>query len=400
MRAVLERVAHPDQRRVDLVFAIAMILELELEYSLSGWIPQASRLVTAVACVLFAAPIAVRRDWPRIALVFTAAVAAIQTLLGGQLLSGNLAIPSGGIGPILVLLALSYSAGAGLDARRSAETLALGLALLVACVFLPGDGGPPSGVGDIASSVFYQVLLIIPGWFVGRLAYERTRRSTAFRELAAQAAAEQAARESAAIADERARIGGELQDIIAHSVSAMVIQAGGARLLLRSDPDRARDSILNVEHTGRQALADLRRLLGMLRKDDDPRALSPQPGLAQLGTLIESVRQQGLVCELRVLGEEEDLTPGVDLVAYRFVEVVLLFALRHRISRGFVTVTHAVDTVELELSGCGSVPDLDEELRAIGQRVALYEGSMRAVGTDGDGFTVSARLPLGAAVPA
>ena len=89
----------------------------------------------------------------------------------------------------------------------------------------------------------------------------------------------QDAREAAAIAGERARIGCELQDIIAHSVSAMVVQAGGARLLLRSEPDRARESILNVEETGREALADMRRLLGMLRKDDDPRALSPQPGL-------------------------------------------------------------------------------------------------------------------------
>ena len=78
------------------------------------------------------------------------------------------------------------------------------------------------------------------------------------------------------------RIGRELQDIIAHSVSAMVIQAGGARRLLRSDPERARDSILTVEQTGREALADMRRLLGMLRKDDDPRALAPQPGLDQL----------------------------------------------------------------------------------------------------------------------
>ena len=102
--------------------------------------------------------------------------------------------------------------------------------------------------------------------------------------------------------EERARIGSELQDIIAHSVSAMVIQAGGARRRLRSDPERARDSILNVEHTGRDALADLRRLLGMLRKDDDPRALAPQPGLNQLGALIDSVRDAGLACELRIRG--------------------------------------------------------------------------------------------------
>jgi signal transduction histidine kinase len=400
MRALLGRVAGLDSRRVDGMFAVAMIIELQLEYSLSGWIPSANRLVTAVAGVLFAAPIAVRRDWPSSALVFCILVAAIQTLLGGQLLLGNLAIPAGGVGPILVLLALSYSAGAWLETRRSVATLMLSLALLVACVFLPGGGGPPTGVGGIASAVFYQGVLVIPGWFVGRLAHERTRRSTAFRQLATQAAAEQQARESAAIADERARIGSELQDIIAHSVSAMVIQAGGARLLLRSDPDRARDSILNVEHTGRQALADLRRLLGMLRKDDDPRALSPQPGLDQLGALIESVRDTGLACELRTQGERIDLTPGVDLVAYRVIEVVLLTAGRHRVSRGLVTIRYAPYGLEIEVSGNGSIRDLDQSLHAIAERVALYDGSVRALPADADGFVVHARLPLQAPVPA
>jgi signal transduction histidine kinase len=127
--------------------------------------------------------------------------------------------------------------------------------------------------------------------------------------LAAQAAIAQDERESAAIAEERARIGGELQDIIAHSVSVMIIQAGGARLLVRSDPERARDSILNVEQTGRETLADLHRLLGMLRKDDDPRALAPQPGLNQLAALIDSIRDTGVECELRAEGEPIDLTP-------------------------------------------------------------------------------------------
>jgi signal transduction histidine kinase len=137
-----------------------------------------------------------------------------------------------------------------------------------------------------------------------------SRRTGAFRELAAQAAAEQDTWDAAAIAAERARIGSELQDIIAHSISAMVIQAGSARLVLRSDPDRARDSIHTVERTGRQTLSDLRRLLGMLRKDDDPRALSPQPGLSQITALIDSVRRAGLTCEQSTIGDPINLTPA------------------------------------------------------------------------------------------
>jgi len=138
-----------------------------------------------------------------------------------------------------------------------------------------------------------------------------------------QANVEREQLESAAIVQERARIGSELQDIIAHSVSAMVIQAGGARRALRSDPDRARDSMRNVEQTGREALADLRRLLGMLRKDEDPRALAPQPGLKQLRELIGSMRDIDVQCELRIEGMPIDLTPGVDLVGYRVIEAAL-----------------------------------------------------------------------------
>ena len=190
--------------------------------------------------------------------------------------------------------------------------------------------GAPAGPGRLDERVRSDRLgavlrhrAVVPAWLVGRFVRRHSVRAGAFRELAAQAAAEQDAHDAAAIAEERARIGSELQDIIAHSVSAMVIQAGSARLLLRSDPGRARDSILNVEETGRQALSDLRRLLGMLRKDDDPRALSPQPGLGQLAALIDSLGDAGLACERQTVGEPIDLTPGIDLVAYRVIEAAL-----------------------------------------------------------------------------
>ncbi len=153
--------------------------------------------------------------------------------------------------------------------------LSLGLVLLWAWALLPGPDGSTTGSGQTALALFHVTVLLVPARLVGRFVRRHGARATAFRELAAQAAAAQDAHTAAAIADERTRIGSQLQDIIAHSISAMVIQAGSARLLLRSDPGRARDSIMSVEETGRQALSDLRRLLGMLRKDDDPRALSP-----------------------------------------------------------------------------------------------------------------------------
>ena len=392
MRALRDRLGL-DGWRLDAIFAVVMVVELQLESWLNRGIPDSHRLVTAVACVLFAAPIAIRRSRPAFALVLCCAVAAIQTLVGGELISSL-------TGELVVLVVVAYSAGAWAARRRSVVALMLGLGLLWSSVFVPGDGPTPTGFGTIASNLFWVSLMIIPGWFVGRLARQRSRRAAAFRELAARVNVEREQLEFAAIVSERARIGSELQDIIAHSVSAMVIQAGGARRALRSDPDRARDSMLNVENTGRDALADLRRLLGMLRKDDDPRALAPQPGLNQLGTLMDLMRNIGLDCELQIKGEPTDRTPGVDLVGYRVVEAALQSAAQRHTRRAVVTVRYQPNEIELDIRGHGSIPDLDDELQAIAQRVALYNGSLRMSPTDAGEFALQARLPVAQAIPA
>lgn len=399
MTTLRARVAAIDPIRVDVIIAIAAIIELELQSSFGRGISDLDRLVTVVACVLYAAPIAVRRRAPGVALVFCAAVAAIQTPLDGQLWSGPFSGTAGDVMPALVLLVLAYGAGAWLDERRGAAMTTLAVALVFICAYLPNGGGAPIGAGETAKTIFYAAIIVAPGYLAGRFSRAQARRNTGFKELAAVAAEEQAARRTAAIASERERIGGELQDIIAHSVSVMVVQAGSARLLLRSDPDRARASILNVEHTGREALADLRRLLGMLRKDDDPRALSPQPGLKQLPALIESVRESGFACELRTEGDRIDLTPGVDLVAYRVIEVALRAAAEHRMAHGAVTIRYATAGLELEISGDGQIPGIDECLRAITDGVALYDGTLRTASARGTGFELQARLPTRTAVP-
>jgi signal transduction histidine kinase len=180
----------------------------------------------------------------------------------------------------------------------------------------------------------------------------------------------------------------------------MVIQAGGAQRMLRSDPERARESILTVERTGREALGDLRRLLGMLRKDDDPRALAPQPGLGQLATLLRATREAGVACQLRTDGEPIELTPGVDLVAYRILEAVLGCAVRHRAGRAVVAVRYQLARLELEVHGDRSIPNLAEELAGMSERVRLYDGTLEARPAEGDGFGVRARFPLGVAAPA
>jgi signal transduction histidine kinase len=117
--------------------------------------------------------------------------------------------------------------------------------------------------------------------------------------------------------------------VIAHSVGVMTVQAGAARLLLAEEPQRAREPILSVEETGRQALADMRRLLGILRSEEGMPSLAPQPGLARLDALLAQARMAGLPVELTVEGERRALPPGVDLAAYRIVQEALTNARKH-----------------------------------------------------------------------
>ena len=391
---MLDRVRSMDPRQVDIAFAVSALVALELWCGLSGGMSGHERLVSATAAVFLVAPLAIRRAYPGPALVASALVIAVQTLAGGQLLSGP--VPSNTV-PVLVLLALGYGAGAWLEAGPSTLGLFVALGLVAGAAFVPGFGALPHGAA-IASSVFYSSLTVAPGWFVGRLARGWSRRSAAFHELAEETAAEQAVRQSSAVAAERARIGAELQDIIAHSVSVMVIHAGGARMQLRNDPERARQSLLNVEHTGREALAELRRLLGMLRKDDDPRALNPQPGLDQLGSLLDSYRSSGLSCDLTTLGDLVDLTPGVNLVAYRALEAALAAAARRGVDQVAVAVRYTPRQLELEVRVDQPIDDLDDGIDGIAQRVALYDGRLRVKVVDGCS-SVLVQLPLRATLP-
>ncbi|MGO9890809.1 MAG: sensor histidine kinase [Solirubrobacteraceae bacterium] len=368
------------------MLTIAAITALELTCWLSPGLSNRDRTVTAIAAVLYGAPIAVRRRWPAAALVFSMAVVTVSTPFGGQLLSNDNAY-------VIPPLLLGYSAGARLEGRWSTVALILGLALGWAWALLPGPDGSTTGVGQTALAAFYVTMLLVPTWLIGRYVRQHGHRTSAFDALAARAAAEKDSHDAAAIAAERAHIGSELQDIIAHSISAMVIQAGSARLLLRTDSDRARDSILTVEETGRQALSDLRRLLGMLRKQDDARALSPQPGLGQVAALIESLRGTGMACERRTNGAPVDLTPGIDLVAYRVIEAALQAAAERHARHSSVTVNYGSRDLELEVRGDRTISDLDGTFAPLLDRVGLYRGELRTEPQPA-GFALRARLPL------
>jgi signal transduction histidine kinase len=383
--------AHPirlvlriDLARVDVLIALALAIDFILEAALGPGLPD--RLATALFAVLFAAPVAVRRRWPAAAVVACTAAGLSQDAFDGQLFD----LPSSSA--VIPLMLCSYGAGAWLAPRRSVAAIGVAAGLLVADQLIESYVTGVSG-GGFSGFATLMLLFLVP-WVLGRFLWERTRRADAFAALAAQAAAERAERERLAVTRERLTIGRELQDIIAHSVSVMVVQAGGARRLLRTEPDRARESILNVEQIGRDALAEMRRLLGLLRKDDDPQALAPQPGLDQLPELASTLGDAGLACELRIEGEPIPLTPGIDLVSYRVLETALDSAAASGCRKANATVRYELRRLELEIRGEGSQPDVGDSMRSVTERVELYGGELDVLAAERDAFTVRCRLPF------
>ena len=209
----------------------------------------------------------------------------------------------------------------------------------------------------------------------------------------------------AAASGERARIARELHDVIAHSVSVMVIQAGAARMVMGSDPQRAEASLESVARAGREALAEMRRLLGVLGGGDGPQGLAPQPGLADVEELVVRACAAGLATELRVIGEPSSVSPALDLCAYRIVQEALTNAIKHAgPARATVSVRWASDAIEVEISDTGRGRDADDQepgghgIPGMRERAALHGGHLHVGPATSGGFMVQARLPRQTAV--
>jgi signal transduction histidine kinase len=249
-----------------------------------------------------------------------------------------------------------------------------------------------------ASGYVFITLFGCGAWFAGFAIGHRSRQTQALRERARTLEQERVEEAGRAVAEERARIARELHDVIAHSVSVMVVQTAGVRRLLSPEQERERQALETVEQTGRQALQEMRRLLGVLRRDGDRPQLAPQPGLAGISQLLEQVRKAGLPVELEVEGDPVELPPGIDLAAFRIVQEALTNTLRHA-GPAKAQVRVRYDTGELELSvtndGRPYTNGAEDGYGLVGmrERVALYGGKLEAGPVDG-GYCVSARLPL------
>jgi signal transduction histidine kinase len=202
-----------------------------------------------------------------------------------------------------------------------------------------------------------------------------------------------------AVVEERARIARELHDVIAHNVSMMVVQAGAERRVLEEDEGSTHEVLATVEQIGRDALTEMRRLVGMLRNDTaDP--LAPQPGIDDLAVLVTQVHEAGLPVELSVEGEPRKLPAGIELSAYRIVQEALTNALKHAgDAHATVRVRYGVDSLELEIAddGAGQAAATVEGghgLVGMRERVALYGGRFDAGRRPSGGFAVRVLLPI------
>jgi signal transduction histidine kinase len=220
-------------------------------------------------------------------------------------------------------------------------------------------------------------------------------------ERAARIERQRAEEARAAVAEERARIARELHDVVGHSVSVMTVQASGVRRLLKPEQEREREALLVVEQAGREALAEMRRLVGVLRRPEEAPALAPQPSLQHLDRLVEQAREAGLPVDVQIEGEATELPAGLDLTAYRLVQEALTNAIKHaQATRADVIVRYGDGVVELAVtddghgSSDGSADSGGHGLVGMRERVAVYGGELEAGPKPGGGFALRARLPL------
>jgi signal transduction histidine kinase len=251
---------------------------------------------------------------------------------------------------------------------------------------------------DARESVVHLIVFATAAWLFGDNV--RTKRAY-YRELEERAERLEREREEnirRAAAEEQARIARELHDVIAHSVSVMVVQAAAASDVFEKHPERAREALLSIEESGRSALTELRRLLGIVRTREQSR-LEPQPGLGALPELVEQVRATGLEVELELEGELVELPTGVDLSAYRIVQEALTNTLKHaQASRARVRVSRRPGELELEIADDGAGPDGEAAghgLIGMQERAALLGGVLEAGPAPDGGFAIKARFPLG-----
>ncbi len=309
------------------------------------------------------------------------------------------AIAGYGDGQDVALVVATYSVGRyTIDHRASAATV-----VAAVVISLLGTVIDSSQRVDLAPAA---ILVALP-WYVGRRVRNRGDYVALLEDRARRIEAEQAARAQQAVAQERARIARELHDVVAHQVSMMTVQAGAAKMIARDDPDAAIDAMGDVERGGREALGELRHLLGVLRPPgEDSGSLDPQPGIADLPKLVENLDSTGADVTLTVGELPDGISAAVDLGAYRIIQESLTNVVKHAGPDPVVAVIVGVDGDHLvvEVTNTTVVASADLPPSGYGivgmrERASLLGGTLIAGPVPPDQFRVQASLPLGSDRP-
>ena len=348
--------------------------------------PQGPMWLNYAVSALPALAVCVRRRWP----VATYAVFFVVIAVQSVWLLGPDDVVSGFFG----LLFMPYGVGAWTD--RSAWWLSVGLAAM--CVV------------NLTSDSMVLGDFIFPGGFIagsfmaGRTVRTRTRLTAELHEAAVLAEEAHARATEEALSEERRRIAREMHDIVAHSVSVMVVQAGGARRILGRDPERAAEAAEQIQRIGRETLGEMRRLLGLGHRDAGGAARAPQPGLADLEGLVRRARDAGLPVELAIHGDRRVLPTGLDLTAYRIVQEALTNAVKHAGGAPTeVALRYGDDELGIRVTngppppavaGAEAIQGGGHGLVGMRERARAFGGAAHAGPTPEGGFEVLARLPL------
>jgi signal transduction histidine kinase len=392
----------PSPAAIDRLIVLALIAG-GLLWAWPGYFPEASRfprvdwpnyLGPFALAIVAPLPLLVRRTWPILAFG-----GAIASLAASSLVSREVGTPA-----VAIFLG-AYSVGR-YTPRRS---LSLGALLIAGAIGLASTLG-----SDGLNAWFLFMFSFLFGmWLTGDTARTRELRAEQLEERAARHEAEERMAAARAADAERSRIARELHDVIAHNVSVIVVQAAAAGRVIDEDPGQAKASLAAIEATGREALSEMRRLLGVLRAGE-PIPSGPQPSLERLPALVAEMRASGLPVELAVEGDPRDLPPGVDLSAYRVIQEALTNALRHAgRTTTRVVVRYGGDAIDVEVvdegradgqiagpardGAVGGTAGAGHGLAGMRERVALVRGELEAGPRPEGGFRVRARLPVDAA---
>jgi signal transduction histidine kinase len=370
--------------------AVAAVMAVDIiQWTGSQQPTNAQRLSYLTVSVLAFIGVLLRRRAPLIVLITVVVVYKAWAYL---FFPAGVQIP---FSPVLIVPILAYNTGAHTRGWRTF----VGVAALM--LFLaPQIWNVLSGQQTTGNELTFGSVLTV-AWLIGKGMQRYRDLTISLRAQARQLEQERDERARLAVALERTRIARELHDVIAHSVSVMVVQAAAERKILGQEQHSTRDVLEMIERTGRQALVELRRMLGVLRKADDPLLLAPQPGLPDLTNLFDQVREAGLQVAFHVEGNRAPVPAGVELSAYRIVQEALTNTLKHAGSaQAEVTLHYFGDHLEVLVvddgrgSGKGGGSNDGHGLIGMRERVAMLGGTLQAGPREIGGFSVSATLPL------